>query len=59
VCRSKKVIQILLFDKDILIIMPGDYGSRMMVLQNSLGDAVNSPNTFTIFTLEWFDFIAS
>ena len=51
---QKIVNWIVLFDINIIIITPGEYGSRFEVLRNTLGDTANTPNTSEICTSESF-----
>jgi len=46
---------IVLFNINIIIITPREYGSRLGVHRNNLGVTANTPNSSEICTFEWFD----
>jgi len=58
VCRRKIVNWIVLLDINIMIITPGEYGSRFEIHQNSPRDSANTLNLCEIWTLLLVDFVA-
>jgi len=58
VCRGKIANCIVQYNINIILIPPWEYGSRLEVHWNSLGEAANTLNSPQIWTSWWFDCVA-